>query len=67
MTFPLGQPVRDRNPHDASKREWVGMVVYEKTDNCHQALLPSLIRVEWENGTRSWIVETRLEKVNDRH
>ena len=63
MTIPLGQLVRDRNPHDASKREWVGRIVEEDSGNIHQALLPSLVCVEWENGIRSWIVETRLEAV----
>ena len=59
-TFALGQSVRDPKCHDASKREWVGRII-EAFLTVDVSVV--LYHVEWSNGSRSWIVGTRLEAV----
>ena len=66
MILPLGTLVRDRNPHDASKRDWVGKVIGYDESQVND-LRPLLIAVEWPNGSCSWIVETRLQVVEAVH
>ena len=54
MTFALGQSVIDRNPHDKAKRGIVGKVIDHGFHN-------HLVYVEWPDGSRSWIIATRLQ------